>query len=288
MKHCLLTMEDLQTDVIYKILEEAKHFGICTYPSKKIANLFFEPSTRTHYSFLSAQLNLHMKIVNFEASSSSLLKGESFYDTVKTFESLDYDALVIRHSQNEYYKELQNIKIPIINAGDGSGNHPSQCLLDLYTIYDEFETFKNINVVIVGDIKHSRVAHSNIEVLKRLGANVCISGPTEWMENTVEYKQLDEAIVWADVVMLLRIQLERHDTQMNVSTEEYFQIYGLTKERASHMKETAIIMHPAPFQRNVEIDSELVESKQSRIFKQMENGVKIRQVIMRRIFEEGF
>lgn len=295
-KKCnLLKIEDLSVSEIMDLIHDAISFSFSKKDwqlSRKylVANLFFEPSTRTNYSFVSAQSQLGMDYVNVNINESSVRKGESLYDTCKTFESIDFDALVIRHSKNEYFKELENINIPIINAGDGSGNHPSQCLLDLLTIYQEFNTFENLNVAIIGDIKHSRVAHSNYQALKKLKANVCFSGPKEWMDDLNDYQEIDDAIKWADVVMLLRVQNERisDDEKLGISQEDYHQSYGLTLKRYELMKDNAIIMHPAPVNRDVEIADELVECKKSRIFKQMHNGVLMRKAILKRCLGEEF
>lgn len=205
MTNSLLTMNNLSTSAIFDILKEANDFSHFykdwqfSQP-RLIANLFFEPSTRTHYSFISAEEQLGMKVANFNPTTSSQVKGESLLDTCRTFEALGYEALVIRHGQAEYFKELEeHLNIPIINGGDGSANHPSQCLLDLYTIYDEFKTFENLNVLIVGDIKHSRVAGSNVNMLERLGANVKVSGPKELQhEGDSHYVDLDEGVQWSN------------------------------------------------------------------------------------------
>ena len=289
-KNSLLSTKDISTEEILDILNDARAFN----NSKKdwqmpmqnalVANLFFEASTRTHFSFESAEYQLGCKVADFDAKVSSVTKGETLYDTVKTFESVGYKAVVIRHSQDEYFKELEGIQIPIINAGDGKGNHPTQCLLDLYTIYDEFKKFKNINVVICGDIAHSRVAASDKDALGRLGANVVFAGPKQWEREGYPTMDFDEAIEWADVVMMLRIQKERGAGLENVSDEEYLEKYGLTKERYSRMKDHAIIMHPAPVNRGVEIDTDLVESEKSRIFRQMQNGVLVRKAVVKRAF----
>lgn len=284
----LLTMKDLSVNDILDLLNDARAFHISTkdwqFPSRKAlaANLFFEPSTRTHYSFLSAENQLGFKAVDFHASESSLTKGESLYDTVKTFESIGYDVLVIRHPQDEYFKELENIQIPIINAGDGKGNHPTQCLLDLLTIYEEFGRFEGIHLLICGDVAHSRVAASNKEALEKLGAEVRFCGPKEWEREGFPFCDMDENIPWADVVMLLRIQKERGASLAGMSDEEYLNRYGLNKERYGRMKDSAIIMHPAPVNRGVEIDTDLVECEKSRIFKQMENGVLVRKAVLKR------
>ena len=288
-KKSLLTMKDLTNEEILEILDDAKAFSYShsdwQLPESAqvlTANLFFEPSTRTHYSFVSAEKQLGLKTVDFQAESSSITKGETLYDTVKTFESVGYQLLVIRHPQDEYFNELKGINIPIINAGDGKGNHPSQCLLDLLTIYQEFGHFDGINVLICGDVAHSRVAASDKEALERFNANVRFSGPKEWEREGYPFSDFDESIEWADVVMLLRIQKERGATLQSLSDDEYLSQYGLTKERYNRMKDHAIIMHPAPVNRGVEIDTDLVESEKSRIFKQMHNGMLVRKAMIKK------
>ena len=281
----LLKLSDLKIEEIEEILENASAFKSgkkkVNYNGEKvIANLFFEPSTRTHYSFDMAALKLGCKTMNFEAETSSMKKGETLYDTVKTFESFGVDAVVIRHREDEYYKQLENIKIPILNGGDGTKDHPSQSLLDLYTIKEEFGHFEGLKVLIVGDIKHSRVAHSNIKVMERLGMKVYTSGPEEFKDENLEFVDFDEYLPKVDIVMLLRIQLERHSEEMKIDKNEYNKKYGLNKENVSKMKENAIIMHPAPFNRGVEITDEIVESEKSRIFKQITNGVYVRMAMI--------
>lgn len=288
----LLSMRDLNTEDIYRILDDAQAFSFAyqdwQLPQRTlIANLFFENSTRTHHSFVSAELQLGALISDFSAEASSVKKGESLYDTVRTFESIGYHAAVIRHPQDAYFKELENIKIPILNAGDGCGNHPTQCLLDLLTMRQEFQRLENLRVLIVGDIDHSRVAHSNREALEMLGSTVRYSGPKQWVSDQKIYMDLDEGIQWADVVMLLRIQRER-GASIQMDAGRYLQAYGLTKERYARMKEHAIIMHPAPVNRGVEIDDALVECEKSRIFKQMENGVLVRKAVIKRAFALPF
>ncbi len=283
----LLRIRDLSKDELMGILMDAQLFGASQkdwqLPQRRlVANLFFEPSTRTHYSFASAEHQLGCCVEDFTAAGSSVEKGESLYDTVKTFESVGYDAVVIRHRQDEYFRELEGIEIPIINAGDGAGNHPTQCLLDLLTLYQEFGRIEGIRLAIIGDIQHSRVASSNREAMELLGGEWVFSGPPQWQREGYPYMPIDEAVEWADAVMMLRIQHERHASAMQMSKAEYLQRYGLTKERASRMKPLAIIMHPAPVNRNVEIDSDLVESPKSRIFKQMSNGVLIRKAAIKR------
>lgn len=286
----ILKLADFEVKEIEEILENAAAFKSgkkkINYNGEKIiANLFFEPSTRTHYSFETAELKLGCKTMNFEAETSSMKKGETLYDTVKTFESLGVNAVVIRHKEDEYYKQLANIKIPILNGGDGTKDHPSQSLLDLYTIKEEFGHFEGLKVLIVGDIKHSRVAHSNIKVMERLGMKVYTSGPEEYKDDDLEFVNFDEYLPKVDVVMLLRIQLERHEKDTIVNKEEYNSKYGLNKNNINKMKGNAIIMHPAPFNRNVEITDEIVECDKSRIFKQIENGVFVRMAMIEKSLE---
>ncbi len=286
----LLSMRDLNEKDIVRILDDALLFGD-TYKDWQlpcagalIANLFFEASTRTHYSFESAELQLGLKVADVQVSGSSVTKGETLYDTVKTLESVGYGAVVIRHPEDAYYRQLENINIPILNAGDGAGDHPTQCLLDLLTMYKEFGTLKGLNVVICGDILHSRVASSNKEALEKLGSRVRFAGPKEWEREGFEAVDLDEAIPEADVVMMLRIQKERGAALSGVSDGDYLKTYGLSKERYARMKDSAIVMHPAPVNRGVEIDTDLVEAGKSRIFPQMANGVLVRKAVLKRAF----
>ncbi len=289
-KHSLLSMHELTKHDIFQILDDALLFNSSykdwQLPVSKalVANLFFEASTRTHYSFESAELQLGCKTSNLDAGTSSVTKGESLYDTVRTFEAIGYDAVVIRHSQDDYYKELENIQIPIINAGSGAGEHPTQCLLDLLTMYQEFGSFEGLKVLIVGDIAHSRVASSNKTALEMLGATVKFAGPKEWAREGYEMVDFDDAISESDVVMMLRIQKERGATLEGLKDASYLDIYGLNLKRYAMMKENAIIMHPAPVNRGVEIDDSLVECEKSRIFKQMSNGVLVRKAVLKRAF----
>lgn len=285
----LFTLKDLSVLDIQSILEEAIAFKkgkeFTELKGKKVVNLFFENSTRTHYSFIAAEQNLGMIDTNFNAEASSVKKGESLYDTVKTFESLGYDCMVIRHPQNNYFNQLETIQVPLMNGGDGTGNHPTQSLLDLMTIYEEFGTFEGLKATIVGDIRHSRVAHTNIEIMERLGMEVYISGPKEFDDGSGTYIDFNEAIETMDIIMLLRVQYERHGYEIQLSKEEYLRDYGLTMDKVDRMKKSAIIMHPAPFNRKTEIDDDVVECSKSRIFKQMENGVYVRMAVLKRAFE---
>lgn len=283
-----LTLDDLSEKEILKLVKDALLFKKneieCDLKGKIIANMFFENSTRTQYSFNTAEEKLGMKVITFNPTTSSLNKGESFYDTVKTFESFGIDGMVIRHTNNEYYKELKNIKSVLINAGDGTGNHPSQSLLDLVTIYEQFNKFDNLNIAIVGDILHSRVAHGNLKVMERLGMNTYISGPKEFMDNSSKFIPFKDAISEMDIIMLLRIQRERN-AKKSMSDSEYLENYGLTMDKVNAMKKDAIIMHPAPFNRNVEIADDVVECPKSKIFTQMNNGVYARCSILNHCFK---
>lgn len=286
----LLSMEHLSNDDITAILTRAAQFeaGEATSLTRKhhIANLFFEPSTRTKTSFEMAERNIDCEVIPFDAGFSSALKGETMYDTVKTLEMIGMDAVVIRAKEDEYYNELlEGINVAVINAGDGAGQHPSQSLLDLYTIKKEFGKFEGLNITIAGDISHSRVAKSNAVALAHLGANVRFLCPQEWAGNFTAHHNWDEVIADSDVIMLLRVQHERHKVNKSFSKEEYHEQFGLTEAREKQMKEGAIIMHPAPVNRDVEIASTLVECERSRIFNQVRNGVFIRMAILETILK---
>lgn len=283
-KH-LTRLSDFTIEEIKEILERANRYAsgeeLPKLEGKVIANLFFEPSTRTQYSFMMAEQKLGLQMMDFTAETSSVQKGETLYDTVKTFEAIGVDGIVIRHPQNNYFEELiPHLNIPIFNGGDGSGNHPTQSLLDLLTIYQEYGKFEGLKIAIVGDIAHSRVAHTNIEVMNRLGMEVHLVAPEQFQEEGYHWENLDDVLEEMDIIMLLRVQHERHDGGMQLTKEEYHAQYGLTLEREKRMKEGAIIMHPAPFNRGVEIADDVVECKRSRIFKQMSNGVFVRMSVL--------
>lgn len=291
LKH-LLTVEALSDQEVMGLIHRAQEFkqGATWQPEKKqyfATNLFFENSTRTHKSFDVAEKKLGIEVIEFEESMSSVKKGETLYDTVLTMSAIGVDVAVIRHGEENYYDELiqsKTIQCSIINGGDGSGQHPTQCLLDLMTIYEEFKHFEGLKIAIVGDITHSRVAKSNMQMLKRLGATIYFSGPEEWYDKQFEayghYMPLDEVVETVDVMMLLRVQHERHDGSEMFSKEEYHQQYGLTVERAKQLQKHAVIMHPAPVNRDVELADSLVEGIQSRIIQQMSNGVYMRMAIL--------
>jgi aspartate carbamoyltransferase catalytic subunit len=286
----LFHLGNLSVQEIMCILDQAKEFkqGMVyeELKGKKIANLFFEPSTRTQYSFIVAEENLGILPTNFNVESSSVKKGESLYDTVKTFEMIGYDGIVIRHPATNYYKELENINIPIISGGDGIGNHPTQSLLDLMTILEEFKKFEGLKIAFIGDIMHSRVAHTNIHIMRRLGMEVFTSGPFELDDFSSDYIDYETAIKTMDILMFLRVQYERHGVDVTFSKEKYHESYGLTEERVKKMKPNAIIMHPAPYNRGVELSDYSVECEKSRIMKQMQNGVYIRMAVLKRAFEK--
>jgi aspartate carbamoyltransferase len=286
----LLGLKDLDAAEIESILDRAAHWEQQTVKlnpvlqGKFVANMFFENSTRTRFSFEMAQKRLGAEVMNFAAAASSVEKGESIYDTVKTLEAMGIDAGVIRLKPIGMLAEIaENVKVPLINAGDGNNEHPTQALLDLYTMRKQFGSLKGLNVSIIGDIQHSRVARSNLWALRKFGANVRFCAPSSMQaaELDAPYISMDEAIR-ADVVMMLRVQLERHAGSVMNSAEAYREGYGLTVERAKQIASHAIIMHPAPVNRDVEIDSDLVEHPQSRIFPQMSNGVPIRMAVMER------
>lgn len=294
LKH-LLTAEALTDREVMGLIRRAGEFkqGAKWHPEERqyfATNLFFENSTRTHKSFEVAEKKLGLEVIEFEASRSSVQKGETLYDTVLTMSAIGVDVAVIRHGKENYYDELiqsKTIQCSIINGGDGSGQHPTQCLLDLMTIYEEFGGFEGLKVAIVGDITHSRVAKSNMQLLNRLGAEIYFSGPEEWYDHQFDvygqYVPLDEIVEKVDVMMLLRVQHERHDGKESFSKEGYHLEYGLTNERATRLQKHAIIMHPAPVNRDVELADELVESLQSRIVAQMSNGVFMRIAILEAI-----
>lgn len=294
LKH-LLTAESLNDQEVMALIKRAQQLKKGESPVLKkkqyfVANLFFENSTRTHKSFEIAEKKLGIDVIEFDAKTSSVSKGESLYDTVLTMAVIGVHACVIRHTEEEYYNQLiqsKTITTSIINGGDGSGNHPTQCLLDLLTIYEEFGTFENLNIAICGDLTHSRVANSNMKMLRRLGANLYFCGPDEWYNQKYEaygeFLPIDTIVSKVDVMMMLRVQHERHAGEELFSKEKYHDEYGLTNERAEKMAPRSIIMHPAPVNRDVELSSDLVESYQSRITEQMTNGVFMRMAILEAI-----
>ncbi|ALB28758.1 aspartate carbamoyltransferase catalytic subunit [Companilactobacillus heilongjiangensis] len=294
----ILSMSQLSNEEVYSLIDSAEKFKAgkksMIGTDKFAINLFFENSTRTKSSFQVAEMKLGMKEIEFEASTSSTTKGESLYDTIKTEESIGASVAIIRHSQDKYYEDLvnnHNLNIHIINGGDGTGQHPSQSLLDLMTIFEHFGKFDGLKIGIIGDLSHSRVAHSNAEILTRLGAQVCFGGLDAWY--TPEFAEMgphmdvDDLCREMDVVMLLRVQHERlsEEENKNFSKTDYFNKYGLNKERVNMMKADAMIMHPAPINRGAEIADDVVECDKSYIFPQMANGVFMRMAMIEAVLE---
>lgn len=258
------------------------------------ANLFFENSTRTKTSFQMAEKKLGIELIEVNPATSSVQKGETLADTVRTLQAIGIDLTVIRHGQTGWYQDLvanPYVNLALVNAGDGAGVHPSQTLLDLLTIQNEFGQIKGLKVGIIGDLAHSRVAKSDAKILKELGASLYFGGPRSWYSEDFDglgtYGDLNQILPELDVVMMLRVQLERFDEANRdaFTAVDYYQQFGLTTDRAKLLKEKAIIMHPAPVNRNVEIASELVDGAKSRIFTQMENGVYARMAILTKVLQ---
>tara|TARA_Y100000385_G_scaffold280409_1_gene331532 strand:+ start:52 stop:978 length:927 start_codon:yes stop_codon:yes gene_type:complete len=292
----LLGIKYLNNDDISLIFDTADHFKkVINRPIKKvpslrditIANLFFENSTRTKLSFELAQKRLSADVINFSSAQSSLKKGETLIDTVNNILSMKVDIVVMRHQNPGAAKFLsKHVNAKIINAGDGAHEHPTQALLDTYSIREKYGQIKGKKVVIVGDILHSRVALSNIFALQLLGADVMVCGPKTLIPKyidklgvTVE-TDLRKALNWCDVANVLRVQNERMDISYFPSTREYALQYGVTKELLDSLDKEITIMHPGPINRGVEISSEVADSDQSIILNQVENGVAIRMAVM--------
>ncbi len=295
-KKDLLDLETLTKDEIEHILENAVSFKeIFTRSVKKVpalrgktvVNLFYEPSTRTRNSFELAAKRLSADVINITTQMSSVVKGESLIDTGKTLEAMNADFVIVRHSISGTPKLLaENINASVINAGDGFHEHPTQGLLDLYTIKEKLGKIRNLKVVLVGDIGHSRVAKSNIWALKKFGAKITVVGPPtliprtmEELGITIEY-DLKKALEDADVVNVLRIQLERQSQNLFPSVREYANLYKLTKESLKKAKPGVIVMHPGPMNRGVEISSEVADMKNSVINEQVTNGIAIRMAVL--------
>ena len=294
-KH-LLGIQDLEASEIMTILDTAESLAeistrevkkVPTLRGKTIINLFFEPSTRTLSSFELAAKRLSADTVNFTRQASSVAKGESLKDTVLNLEAMNPDAIVIRHSSAGAAHYIARFcKSHVINAGDGAHEHPTQALLDAFTIRQEKKSFKNLKVVIVGDILHSRVARSNIFLLSKLGAKIVLVGPPPLLP--LEFKKFnaeiefnfEKALAGVDVIMMLRIQLERQQKNLFPSIREYRNLFCLTAKRYGYAKKNAIIMHPGPINRGVEISDEMADSVQSVILKQVENGVAVRMAVL--------
>ena len=293
-----VSVENLTVAEVGALIERAEYFkngGARPHLTQPVyvTNMFFENSSRTHTSFEMAERKLGLTVIPFDAAHSSTQKGETLYDTSLIMAALGIDLEVIRQSENEYYEKLihpnknQHLNIGVINAGDGSGQHPSQCLLDMMTIHEHFGHFKDLKVAIVGDITNSRVAKSNMELLTRLGAKVYFSGPDYWYDKQYdkygEYLPIDELVAQMDVMMLLRVQHERHAGDPNEAkfdAKRYHDKYGINQKRYNAMKDDAIIMHPGPINHDVELSGNLVEAPKCRFVRQMENGVFMRMAMI--------
>ncbi len=294
-KH-LLGIKYLSPEDIRLIFETAKNFkDIINRPIKKVpslrditvANLFFESSTRTRISFELAEKRLSADVVNFSASSSSVKKGETLLDTVNNILSMKVDMVVMRHpAPGAPHFLSQHIKANIINAGDGTHEHPTQALLDAFSMEEKVGDLKDKHVAIFGDILHSRVALSNIFCLQKLGAKVKVCGPPTFIPKyihtlgvEVEY-DVNKALAWCDIANILRIQLERQDIKYFPSLREYAQYFGINKERLQQLDKQIVIMHPGPINRGVEISSDVADSDHSIILQQVENGVAVRMAVL--------
>jgi aspartate carbamoyltransferase catalytic subunit len=254
---------------------------------KNIVNLFFENSTRTKLSFELAEKRLSADVLNFSSSSSSLNKGESLRDTVQNIQAMKIDCAVMRHPVPGSCKQLtEYLDCPIVNAGDGTHEHPTQAMLDITSIYEKFGKVKGLKIVIVGDILHSRVAISNIFGLKTMGAEIMLCGPSHLIPKYISdfgveiSHNIDEALEWGDVINILRIQRERMGIGLIPSIREYRNLFGVTKERIENLDKEITIMHPGPINRGVEIDSYVADSDQSIILNQVLNGVAVRMSIL--------
>ncbi len=294
-KH-LLGLEGFSKEEIICVLDAAASFKevlsrpipkVPTLRGKTIVNLFFEASTRTRISFELAEKRLSADSVNFSSSTSSVLKGETLRDTARNIEAMKIDMVVIRHSAAGAPHFLTRcVDAHIINAGDGQHEHPTQGLLDLMTLREKFGSLKGLKVAIVGDIAHSRVARSNIYGLQALGAEVALCGPTTFIPYQAEqwgteiFSDIETALEWADVVNVLRIQLERQEKGIFSTTREYHNLFGITQERVERLKKEITILHPGPINRGVEIDSELADSDCALILSQVTNGVAVRMAVL--------
>jgi aspartate carbamoyltransferase catalytic subunit len=292
----LLGIGELDSGEILALLDTAESFlevskrpikKVPTLRGKTVINLFFEPSTRTRSSFELAEKRLSADSLNFSGAGSALSKGESLLDTARNLEAMAPDLIVIRHQHPGVPHMLaKQLNSGVINAGDGAHEHPTQALLDAFTIRQHKGRIEGLRVAIIGDIEHSRVVRSNIHLLTKLGAQVVVGGPRTMMPSGIEALgvevayDLDSALAGADVVMMLRIQMERQNRFLMPSTQEYFQLFGLTQERLKRALPDAIVMHPGPMNRGVEIASEVADGPTSVVLEQVANGVAVRMAVL--------
>jgi aspartate carbamoyltransferase catalytic subunit len=292
----LLSIRELEPEEVVTILDTAAAFktvgsrDIKKVPAlrgKTMVNFFVEPSTRTRTSFELAAFRLSADVVNISAATSSLQKGESLKDTALNLQALHSDIIVLRHSSAGASRFLsERLEASIINAGDGAHEHPTQALLDVFTIRERLGKIEGLKVAIVGDILFSRVARSNIWALRKLGAEVILVGPSTLLPRSFEAmgarvaRSIDDIIDYADVINLLRIQHERQRKEYFPSLGEYVRFFGLTKERAARLKSTCLVMHPGPMNRGVEIDSDIADGPQSVILDQVTNGLAVRMAVL--------
>jgi len=292
----LLGLEDLSKEEILLILDTAKSFeGVLERPIKKvptlrgktIVNLFFEPSTRTRMSFELAEKRMSADVLNFSAPTSSTVKGESVLDTAKNILAMKVDCFVLRHpAPGVPHLLARKLPVCVINAGDGAHEHPTQALLDLYTIREEKGHIDGLTVVIIGDIAHSRVARSNIWGLRRLGADVRLCGPPTLIPPGIEkmgarvFYSIDRALREVDVIMMLRIQKERQNNGLFPSVSEYKEFFSLTEERINLAKQDALIMHPGPVNWGIEMPARIADSERSVILNQVANGIAVRMAVL--------
>ncbi len=291
----LVGIKELSKDDIELILNTASSFrdvlkrDIKKVPAlrgKTVVNLFFEPSTRTKTSFELAEKRLSTDVLNFSVPTSSVVKGESLFDTVKTIEAYGVDFIVIRHSSSGVPHFIaKNVDASVINAGDGINEHPTQALLDAFSIVEKKGSLSGLKIAIVGDILHSRVAKSNIYLFSKFGANVRLIGPPTLIPDMSDYNvevfyDMDKGLKDVDVIMMLRIQMERQGKGFFPSTLEYFKNWGLDMKRLKFAKKDAIVMHPGPMNRGIEISSDVADSGQSIILEQVTNGLAVRMAVM--------
>ena len=291
--HHLIGLRNLTKDDLNLIFEQtakikqSKKKHIPTLEGKTFANLFFEPSTRTRISFELAIKNLGATVVHISENTSSFTKGETLFDTVKNLEALGLDGIIIRHKNAGAPQFVSDhINIPVINAGDGYTEHPTQGLLDVFTIQEKLGSIKDKHIVIVGDILHSRVAKSNIWALITLGAKVTVCGPPTLIPPGIRrmgvsvVTHLDAIIKEVDVINVLRVQYERQDIDFFPSIREFRSRFGITKERMRQAKDNVIVLHPGPINRGIEIDSDVADGPQNVILDQVQNGVYVRMAVI--------